>query len=84
MGLRFLISIVGCLFFSCFKAKPVDSTKSNSYFIQNGKYYYIQNGNRLAEGKNQLKNVTGPLLIVGVNLAMDDKIVYYKSYRNHT
>jgi hypothetical protein len=80
MGLRFLISIVGFLFFSCFKAKLVDSTKSNSYFIQNGKYYYIQNGNRLAEGKNQLKNVAGPLLIVDVNLAIDDKVVYYKSY----
>jgi hypothetical protein len=71
---------MGFSFFSCFKAKPVDSKKSNSYFIQSGKYYYIPNGNRLAEGKNQLKDVTGPLLIVDLNLAMDDKTVYYKSY----
>jgi hypothetical protein len=66
--------------FSCFKAKLVDSKKSTSYFIQNGKYYYIQNGNPLAGGKNQLKGVTDALLIVDSNLAMDDKMVYYKSY----
>jgi len=71
---------MGFSFFSCFKAKPVDSTKSNSYFIQNGKYYYIQNGNRLSEGKNQLNDITGPLQVLTENLAMDDRTVYYKSY----
>ncbi|HYF70336.1 MAG TPA: hypothetical protein VD884_19490 [Ohtaekwangia sp.] len=67
-------------FFSCFQTTPIDKEKSNSYYIQNGKYYYIQNGNRLAQGKNQLKNVSGPLLILDSDLAMDNKTVYYKSY----
>jgi hypothetical protein len=80
MVFRILIFIMSFLFFSCFEHKPVDDRKSNSYFIQNGKYYYIQNGNRLSQGKNQLKNVSGPLQVLTENLAKDDKVVYYKSY----
>src|SRR5687767_13472339 len=80
MAFRLIISMMGFSFFSCFKVKPVDKTKSNSYFIRNSKYYYIQNGNRLSHGMNKLKNVSGPLIILAENLAMDDKTVYYKSY----
>lgn len=80
MVFRLLILFMGLSFFSCFQAKPVDKTKSNSYFIQNHRYYYIQNGNRLAQGKNQLKNVSGPLVVLTENIAMDDITVYYKSY----
>lgn len=80
MAFRLIILIMGFSFFSCFKVKLVDRTKSNSYFIQNSKYYYMQNGNRLSHGKKKLKNVSGPLIILSESLAMDDNTVYYKSY----
>ena len=83
MVFRALILTMSFLFFSCSGREPVDSTKSNSYFIQNDRYYYIQNGNRLSEGKHQLKNVTGRLLILNEFIAKDDKTVYYKNHPQH-
>jgi hypothetical protein len=65
---------------SCFGRKHVDKQKSNSYYLQNGKFFYIQNGNRLSSGIKQLYPVTGPLMVLDESLAADDETVFYKSY----
>jgi hypothetical protein len=65
---------------SCFSSpRLIDPGKSKSFFVQGNRYYYIQNGNRLASGKNELKNVSGNLIVIDALIARDDKKIFYKS-----